>query len=112
MLGDSLFFMWAYDALRALEYAHRVARRVHVAGEGMAGLVLLAASAVDGGAGSGAFRRLIRSFEDLVAERFFKAHLALEVFDLLSLPDVPDLLARLPEVDAAEFVDGRGELIE
>ncbi len=112
MLGDSLFGMWAFDALRTLEYAHRVARRVHVVGEGTAGLVLLAAAVVDDQVVSGTFRKLIDSFESIVTERFFKAHGALEVFDLLSLPDVREMLSLLPEVDAAEFVDGRGEPVD
>src|SRR5690606_13798422 len=73
MLGDSLFAMWAFDALRALEYAHRVARVVHVVGEGTAGIVLLAAAAVDGGVESGNFRSLLDSFESIVAERFHRA---------------------------------------
>ncbi len=108
MLGDSLFAMRAFDALRALEYAHRIAPSVRVTGEGSSGLVLLAAAVLDGDIAGGEFTGLLRSFEEIVTERLFRADLVLEVFNLLDLPDVADLIAALPHVHAREFVDGRG----
>lgn len=102
MLGDSLFAMRAFDALRALEYAHRIAPEVSVAVEGVNGLALLAAAALDGRVRSGRFKRLVRSFEEIATDRFFKASHVLEVFGLLDLPDVPELLALLPDAQVEE----------
>lgn len=112
MLDDSLLAMRAFDALRVLEYAHRVASAVQVAGEGVAGVPLLMAAVVDGGVSGGRFRHLPRSFADLVTERLHEADWSLEAFGLaVDLPDVPDMLAWLPGVEAEAPVDARGRVV-
>ena len=95
MLGDSLFAMRCFDALRTLEYAHRIAPEVAVAGEGEAGLVLLAAAVLDGRTRSAGFRGLPRAFTTLVEEEYYEAGHLLEVFGLLEFPDVGEMLALL-----------------
>ncbi|HET7559438.1 MAG TPA: hypothetical protein VFK80_05710 [Limnochordia bacterium] len=109
MLGDSLMAMRAFDAYRVLGYAQRIAGEVHVAGEGRTGLEVLIAAVLDGRAASGRFSRLLRSFDDLIAEPLFAFDCALEVHGLADWPDVHELLNKLPSVQVDAFVDGRGE---
>lgn len=96
MLGDSLFAMRCFDACRALEYAHRIAPEVRVAGNGDAGLILLAAAALDGAVVAQHFTELPSSLEGLVTDPYYTASHTLEVYALLELPDVDDMLRRLP----------------
>jgi len=84
MLGDSLLGMRAFDALRVLEYAHRIAPRVEVAGEGGAGLALLLAAYLDGGVVRGRFTGLPRSWAEWVQERYLEPDYTLEAFGLVS----------------------------
>jgi len=96
MLGDSLLAMCAFDALRVLEYAHRLAGAAVVEGEGVAGLALLIAAALDGKVSGGRFSGMPASFGDFVAWRLFPQEWALEVHGLTQWPDVPELLACVP----------------
>ncbi|HEX6972302.1 MAG TPA: hypothetical protein VF234_08795 [Limnochordia bacterium] len=109
MLGDSLFAMQAFDALRVLEYAHRIAASVHIFGEGSAGLVLLAAAVIDGEVAGGRLEGLLRSFEELITDRFFVPDYTLEVFGLADGPDVSEMLAWLPQLVCSDRVNARGE---
>lgn len=95
MLGDTLLAMRAFDALRVLEYARRIAPEVRVLGDGVAGVPLLLAAALADGDVSGAqFAGLPGSFADLVTERCPAPHWALEAYGLaVDWPDVPELLA-------------------
>ena len=111
MLGDSLLAMWAFDALRALEYAHRIATWVVAVGEGTPGLALLVAAVLDGEIAAARMRRLPRAFADLVTERLHQADLVLEVHGLAAWPEVSELLALLPDAQAEEWVDARGRVL-
>ncbi len=94
MLGDSLLAMRAFDALRVLEYAHRIAADVRVLGEGGVGIPLLLAAFLDGRTVGARFTDLPRSFADLATERYPKPDWGLEVWGLaVEWPDVPELVA-------------------
>ena len=93
MLGDTLLAMRAFDALRVLQYAHRIARQVRVLGEGSAGLALLLAANLDGSVAGGCFAGLPATFSDLVERRYVEADYPAAVHGLHRWPDIPDLLA-------------------
>ena len=112
MLGDSLFAMLVFDAVRVLEYAHRIAPSVRVHGEGTLGAILLSAALLDDDIERGSFERMLASWEHIVTERFFKPDYFFEVFGLSAFPDVRTMAAWMPQVTVANVLDARGQLLE
>jgi hypothetical protein len=101
-LRDSLLAMQAFDALRAIEYAHRLAPTVHVAGRGTPALVLLLAAALDGRVRGGRLAALPRSLAELMEAPLYAADLAWEAHGLLSWPDMDELATRVPGLELVD----------
>ncbi len=112
MLGDSLFAMLVFDAVRILEYAHRIAPSVRVYGDGTLGAILLCAALLDDNIERGTFKRVLASWDDLVTERFFNPDYFFEVFGLSAFPDVRTMAAWMPQVTVTDMLDARGQLLK
>lgn len=96
MLGDTLLAMRAFDALRVLEYAHRIAAEVAVLGEDNAGIPLLLAATLDGEVQRATFIGLPASFADLALQRYPSPDWTMEARGLATdWPDVPELVQAL-----------------
>ncbi|WP_308638361.1 alpha/beta hydrolase family protein [Paenibacillus silvisoli] len=105
MMGMTLAGLRVYDILRACDYVkqHHPGKRIRLAGKGVSALYALLASVLEDAADSLYLENMPASFEDIVAERYFKYDARFHLPDVLKYFDIPELLEHVGDKRITRF---------